>query len=278
MNTPIPSERSVIAVIPHYNMPQTLMPLIRQILADHYDAVYVLDDNSSNCDIREVLKPFGDSVSLIAGKENVGAGRNRNRILEAESRLLKGSIIHFIDADTELLTTNNPARARELLADPSIGEIGGLIIDKGGLQYSHNYNPRISIAWCLTVWIQGLCGVLAEQHPRLAKKLRRLFSTVLSDFPDMFAKPLSRDVWCLAEANTLVPYDTFRAVGGFSGKLRFQEAADFGYRLEAKGLRRRFDPSIAVRHLGVQVRGNQRGLENLHGIYTVAREHGLPWR
>ena len=69
-------ERPVIAAIPHYNMPQTLVPLIRQILLDHYDAVYVLDDNSSNCGIREVLKPFGDSVNLIAGKENVGAGSN----------------------------------------------------------------------------------------------------------------------------------------------------------------------------------------------------------
>lgn len=272
------AKQPVVAVIPYYNMPQTLVPLLRQVLADHYDAVYVLDDNSSNCDVQQVVAPFGSAVTLIAGKENLGAGRTRSRILEADSRVLKGAILHFIDADTELLTKGNPARARTLLADPTIGEVGGLIIDKGDLQYAHNYNPRISVSWCLEVGVQGVCGVLAENRPKLGKRIRQLFGSAFSDFPDIFSKPVSRDVWCLAEANVIIPYDTFKSVGGFSDKLRFQEAQDLAYKLEAKGLRRRFDPSIAVRHLGVQVRGNRRGLENLHGIYTVAREYGLPWR
>jgi len=270
------SPRPVIAVIPHFNMPQTLVPLLYQTLEQDYTATYVLDDDSSNCNIEEVLKPFGSKVTLIAGEENVGAGRNRNRILEADSKRLAGSILHFMDADVQLLTKDAPIKARRALTDASIGEVGGLIVNADGLQYMHNYNPRISLSWCFKVALQGAVGALAGHRPALAKNVHGLLADMLAEFPNLFTTPVERDVWCVSEANILVPYDTFAAVGGFSEKLRFQEAQDFAYRLEDRGLRRHFNPSISVRHLAVQVRGKKRNFENIQGVRTVAKQHGFP--
>src|SRR5690606_5165188 len=118
-------KRPVIAVIPHYNMPQTLGLLISQILSQDYHAVYVLDDNSSACDIRKVLAPYRSKVKLIAGKRNLGAACNRNRILKAKN-LPADALLHFIDADCELRTADAPAQARRIFAKPGLGMVGGL--------------------------------------------------------------------------------------------------------------------------------------------------------
>ncbi len=54
-------------------------------------------------------------------------GANRNQIID---HVQDGAIIHFIDADMELLTAETPVFARELLmryADHGVGMVGGLV-------------------------------------------------------------------------------------------------------------------------------------------------------
>lgn len=274
-----PEARPVIAVIPHYNMPQTLVPLLAQVIEQKYDGVYVLDDNSTNCDIQGLVAPFSREVALIAGEENRGAGGNRNRILEADPKNLIGSILHFIDADVELLTCDNPKAARALFTDLTIGEVGSLILYTGDMQDAHNYNPRISWTWLVGVGTQAAVTRLGLQYPKVARRIRYMLHPLLAEFPNTLTSPKARDVFCLKEANILVPYEIFAEVGGFDPKLRYHEAQDLAYKLKVKGLRRRFDPTIVVRRRPSNVRGVKKRIsDDARGIYTIAREYGLPLR
>ena len=82
MSKSSPSSLPIIAAIPNYNMAEQLATLLPQIIQQGYDAIYVLDDVSTD-DSREVVKRFAPKVTLIAGDRNLGAGGNRNRILSA---------------------------------------------------------------------------------------------------------------------------------------------------------------------------------------------------
>lgn len=273
-----PENQAVIAVIPNYNMSETLVSLVRQVLQQEYAGVYVLDDHSTECDIEEIMKPFGSAVTLIAGSENRGAGGNRNRILEADSRPLGGAILHFIDADCELLSTNIPAQARRLFANDRVGAVGGLILNADDSVYAYNYNPRISLHWGFAVNAQAVVAAVGQRAPGRAKRLRRAFEKTLTGFPDIHAEPAAREVFCVPEANMLIPYDIFKAVGGFDDRLRYHEAQDLAHKLAAQGLAERWEPSVAVRHHAVNVRGKSRVIENWRSAYVVARKHGLPFR
>ena len=272
------STTPVVAVIPHFNMPQTLTPLLEQATQQDYDGVYVLDDNSTNCNIREIAAPFGKAVNLIAGTENRGAGGNRNRILEADAKILGGSILHFIDADCELLGGNISDKARALFDDPSIGAVGGLVLNTDWTQYPFNYGPRMSWLFGLSVRLQNVAAREVTHRPYLAKTVRRLASSVLEDWPDVTLPPKEADAFYLAEANFLIPYDVFSTVGGFDAQFRFGEAQDLAHKLSAANLRRRFDPTIVVMHHAVQVAGKKRKREELLGTLHLAKKYGLPFK
>lgn len=270
--------RLVAAIIPHYNMPQTLIPLIKQLVAQKYDSIYVLDDHSTNCDVKEIVAPFGSAVNLIAGSKNRGAGANRNRILEVVPENLEGAILHFIDADCDLLTKDAPETARKIFSDPKVGAVGGLINNANGAQMEFNYFPRFSLRGGLsgTLMMAAIVSGYTNPHKRsqIPKPLRRF----MSDYPNPYVPPIAKNVFAVAEANMLIPYDTFAAVGGFDDSLRFAEGQDLGFKLEAKGLAVRFDPTIAVKHNRVLLSDRKRGRYLLQSYVRLARKYGLPLR
>ena len=259
--------RPVVAVIPHYNMPQTLVSLVVQVIAQQYDAIYVLDDHSTTCDIEEVVAPFGSAVNLVVGAENLGAGPNRNRILEADPKNLRGAILHFIDADCEILTDNVPETARKLFSDRKVGAVGGLISNSNGAQMEFNYFPRFS-------WSGGLSGMLMMAGKQMPRPLQRF----VSDYPNPHVPPVAKNVFAVAEANMLIPFDTFASVNGFDDALRFAEAQDLGFKLEAKGLTVRFDPIIAVKHHMVLLPDRKRVRYLLQSFLHLARKYGMSLR
>lgn len=271
-------KRPVIAAIPHYNMPETLVRLVGQTIEQDYDGVYVLDDKSTNCDIHEILRPFGKAVTLIAGTENVGAGGNRNRILQADPAKLRHSIIHFIDADCELTSKDIPYNTRRVFADGTIGAVGGLVINPDGVQYPYNYGPRMSWMFGVSVRLQTVIAYAARHNAGRAKKLQRAFGGTLIGWPDLAPEQHAQDVFYLTEANLLIPYSTFLEVGGFDQKLRFGEAQDLAQKLEQRGLRRRFDPQIAVKHHAVRIANKRRVRAELAGTLHLVRKYGLPWK
>lgn len=273
-----PKGRPVVAVIPHYNMPQTLVPLLKQAIAQKYDAIYVLDDRSTICNTEEVIVPFGSAVNLIAGTENRGAGANRNRILEADPKNLGGAILHFIDADCELLTDNTPEIAKKLFSDPKVGAVGGLINNANGSQMEFNYFPRLS-------WRGGLSGMLVmaaiasgHTNPQKRKQLPKSLLRLMPDYPNPHEPMLAKNVFAVAEANMLIPYDTFASVNGFDDSLRFAEAQDLSFKLEAKGLTVRFDPAIAVKHHMILLPDRKRGRYMFQSYLRLARRYGVSLR
>jgi N-acetylglucosaminyl-diphospho-decaprenol L-rhamnosyltransferase len=259
-------------------MPQTLVPLLHQVIKQGYDGVYVLDDHSTNCDITALMRPFGSKITLIAGKENCGAGGNRNRILEVDPKELKEAILHFIDADCELVSSDTPEKARKLFEDPTIGLVGGLLLNANGTQFEWNYSPRLS--WTFGVFSNSLVLIanLAKRSPEKARRLRQIFKRFFKDFPDPHVTPQAKDVFGVAEGNFFIPYNVFSKVGGFDSSLRYHEAQDLAYKLQNLNLRRRFDPSVVVKHHAVQIPGKARFRENVQGALQVSRKHGLPWR
>src|SRR5689334_5801692 len=103
---------SVVAAIPNYNMAENLRILLPQVLTQGYDGVFVLDDASTDHSVA-VVSEFGSEVKLIRSNENRGAGANRNQIID---HVDDATLIHFLDADMELQTSQTAATAREVVA------------------------------------------------------------------------------------------------------------------------------------------------------------------
>ena len=72
----MPKELPVIAAIPNYNMGDNLSRLLPQVLAQHYNAVFMLDDASTYHSV-DVVSGFGGEVKLLRSPENRGAGADR---------------------------------------------------------------------------------------------------------------------------------------------------------------------------------------------------------
>jgi glycosyltransferase involved in cell wall biosynthesis len=54
----------VVAAIPNFNMADSLRRLIPQVMAQCYDAVYVLDDASTDHSF-DVVNEFGSDVTMV---------------------------------------------------------------------------------------------------------------------------------------------------------------------------------------------------------------------
>ncbi len=222
-------KRPIIAAIPNYNMASSLEALLPQVLAQGYNAVYLLDDHSTDNSI-EVARRF-DGVQVICGEENRGASGNRNRILEVKKQW-PTAIIHFIDADTELVSTHNPTTLDRLLADPTIGILGGLVYGPNGLQSSFNFGPRVSLMGLFGVIKQGL--ILARvltfglHQPLRPPKPNKVW-------PDIGAKPMSQDTYYVLEGNMAMRMETLVAIGGFHPTMRDSEAQELSDRITAAG-------------------------------------------
>jgi glycosyltransferase involved in cell wall biosynthesis len=269
----MPKELPVVAAIPNYNMGNSLRRLLRQVLAQCYDGVFVLDDASTDRSV-DVVSEFGDEVTLLRSPENRGAGANRNQILDhVDDR----TIIHFIDADMELKTAETPAVAREMVAryaNQRVGLIGGLISRVDGSQEYYNYGAVFSLWGNFTLNFQRLIDNL-RGRPRLAGAVQRVVAPILGDWPNVLEPPAPAPAYWVAEGNMLVHSGIFRSVGGYDPIMRAYEIADLAIRLEKLGVRRQFDPSIRVIHHSIDVRGKNRNKYANRAMLYVIRKHGL---
>ncbi len=269
----MPKRLPVVAAIPNFNMGDYLRRLLNQIMPQHYDAVYVLDDASTDHSV-DVVSEFGDGVKLVRSLENRGAGANRNQIID---HVRDGSLIHFIDADMELETSETPAIAREAVeryADGRVGAIGGLVSRVDGSQEPGNYGPVFSLWGTVTsnplLIIDRLRG-----RPRLAGAIQRMVAPMMRDWPNVLQPPAPRPAYCLHEGNMLIHSSVFRTVGGYDPVLRSHEVQDLAIRLEKVGIKRQFDPSVRVIHHHIDVRGKDRiKWQNSAMVYLI-RKHGL---
>lgn len=254
----------VLAAIPNYNHGETLQHLLPQVLAQEYDGVVVCDDASSDM-TPDVLAAYRGDVEVIAGDQNVGAGANRNRVLQSKKlEKLGKAIIHFIDADTSLTSDCSPEHVRTIMEPNDIGLAGGLITDgRTDRQFHFNYGPAMDtplrfIGTSLTGNVQIRLEQLHLRNPEQANRWRDRLGWLLQQWPDTTKPPIARDVGWVAEGNMIIHSEVFRRIGGFDPKLRFHEVQELVAQLIRRGLRRRFDPDVAVVHHAIDVRGPDR--------------------
>ena len=88
--------------IPNYNGAQNIEAIIPRVFEENFDAIYVLDDCSDDNSL-ELLKPFESKVNVVRGQKNIGAGGNRNRIID----YVKDGIIMFLDVGSKVSSPKN---------------------------------------------------------------------------------------------------------------------------------------------------------------------------
>jgi GT2 family glycosyltransferase len=263
----------VVAAIPNFNMAESLRRLIPQVLAQRYDAVYVLDDASTDHSV-DVANEYGRDVSVVQSRENRGAGANRNQIMD---QVGDEAIIHFIDADMDLKTAETPTVARQLIeryAERGVGVVGGLVtLADGGQEYC-NYGAVFSLWGNLSSNVPRVIDRL-KAKPRLARALHKATAVTTSRWPNVLEPPVPAPAYWVHEGNMLIFSGLFRSIGGYDSRLRHHEVQDLAIRLRKQGVKTQFDPSIHVVHQHIDVRGKNRSKWAREASHYLIRKHGL---
>ncbi|MGV0642178.1 glycosyltransferase [Mycolicibacterium sp. XJ2546] len=262
----------VIAAIPNYNMGGHLRRLLPQALDQGYDRVFVLDDGSTD-DSVEVVKSFDGEVTLVQSARNQGCTANRNQIID---QVDDNVLIHFIDADMDLATPETASVAREVAAryaGSAVGAIGGLVCRVDGSQEPYNYGP----AFALRTHLNSVPPLIdrVREKPRVAHAVRTLSRPAMKYWPDVLEPSKPAPAFWLHEGNMLIYSSIFRAMGGYDPLLRNHGAQDLALRLEQRGVKRQFDPSIKVVHHYIDVRGRKRKMQQAQSLHYLWRKHGF---
>lgn len=265
--------RPVIAVIPHYNMQENLARLLPGVIAE-YDHTVVIDDASSDPQkLENVLSPFKDAVHFLQNPKNLGAGLTRNAIFQLEDKLnLGGALIHFIDADGELVSRDNPSLIRELFNNPRVGVAGGLVLDSYGTAIKLNFGRR------------GIRGYFAQQysywhyqrHGKTGKQLPGWVGRRVYLYPNPYGIPPPQRVSWLIEQSLIMPYQLFKEIGGFR-PIRYHDIQAIVIELKRHGYEAWFEPSIVIRNhdLGIHP---QRRKERRQANKYLRQKYGLAWQ
>jgi len=261
----------IIAAIPNYNMAESLSRLLTQLVGEGYDAIYVLDDASTD-DSRAVVTAFGPNVHWIGGDANLGAGGNRNRILAAHP---DDCIIHFLDADVRLETTAPAAKARALMAEPNLAFVGGLVFSEDGKQSIWSYGPNsVTLYSLLTAAIQQLFATVQAPKPYWRNWIRRVTKSARSEWPDVATPPERRSTYWVLEGNLLVKRSVLEKLGGFDADIHEYDIIPPARKAQELGLVTVFDPTIAVTHLAVDVRHYNRAIALYKELYQLIKRYG----
>ena len=267
----MPERLSVIAAIPSYNMASSLENLLPQIIEQGYDDIYVLDDASTD-NTEEVITSF-KKVKNIKGEENVGPGANRNRIIPV---LDHEAIVHFLDADVELSSQNNPKIARYLFkSNPKLGLVGGLIKLPDERPWIFNYGPRFSLYSQISGWFQAKSYESQSSHSIKAAFFRNHTNYWRKEYPNFLAEPTRKEVFWVGEANMLIRSGVFKEMGGFDPRLRYHEIQDLAINLHDHGYKVLFEPTISVIHPHIDLNDLKRkALQSKAGLQLM-RKYGI---
>ena len=262
----------VVAAIPNYNMGSHLHRLLPQLLDQGYDRIYVLDDGSTDKSV-EVVELFDGDVTLVRSPENQGCTANRNQIID---HVGDDELIHFIDADMDLETADTASVAREVMAryaDRGVGAVGGLVCRVDGSQEPYNYGPVFALRTHLTSIPPLIDRVRNKQQ--IANAVRRVNVPAMKHWPNVLEPPTPSEAYWLHEGNMLIYSSVYRAIGGYDPLMRNHGAQDLAIRLENRGIKRHFDPSIKVVHHYIDVRGKKRRRQQQESVRYLMRKHGL---
>jgi len=253
----------IIAAVPNFNMAPALDTLLAQLVTADYDAVYVLDDASTDMSV-EVVKKY-PTVRLIQNSVNKGSGATRNRILE---ELKTEAIIHFLDADVQL-ETSHPAKAIDALdLSADSGFVGGVVLTDEGKQDPWNYGPRLRLLSDITVPFYLLASSVS-----IFSGLRQSFH----ERPETTTQ-LPESVYWVLESNLIMHSETMRQLGGFDGASREHDIQPMAAKAYQQH-RRNFvtDTVVVTRRRDIKVRGYSRPLKFVRSHFRVINRH-IGWK
>ncbi|MCE7936429.1 glycosyltransferase [Candidatus Saccharibacteria bacterium CPR2] len=244
----------VICAIPNYNGASCLVNIIKQVVNDSFDEIYVLDDASTDNSL-ELLYAFKDQVIAVDGHKNLGPAGNRNRILEF---LEPDDIVCFVDVDMEIKTPGIREKIEEcFLNNDDVGIIGGMILNKKNKPMTYNYgrlDTKTAAFW--GGWIERL-AILLHFKP-LVLPLRRIAKKYTYNVEIRYFKPVERPVDWVSEAFCALRGDVFKKIGGFDSNMRYSEGQDLALRFRELGHKVIFYPNILAKHLELKVRDQSR--------------------
>lgn len=238
----------IYAVISNNNSGNTLLPLLSSMHQPDsgqrpYDGVVVVDGDSTDNsqEIVESFQAYGANLHWIGLQAEVGSSNLKNKGAEHVSEEVGHAILHFVEADMELAAgVSAPTVAEDLLKQPDVAFVGGLINNPDGNQHALNYGPQYSLK---------TYGKAAMQQ--FAGSNQRLHNRYLQDFPDQKVTPTARPVSWVMERNMLITTSMFDALGGFDPKFRHRhhDAQPLAVAAARQGLDVLFDPQFPMTQL-----------------------------
>jgi hypothetical protein len=85
-----------------------------------------------------------------------------------------------------------------------------------------------------------------------------LAGPIMRDWPNILEPPVAAPAYWIHEGNMLIYSSLLRSLGGYDPVMRSHEAQDLAIRLEKRGVKPQFDPSLRVLHHHIDVRGKNR--------------------
>jgi GT2 family glycosyltransferase len=220
--------------------------LERQRIEGGFETIVV---DSGSTDGTAALLREREGVTVISKEENVGfsAGNNEAAALAA------GEVLFFLNSDTELLDPDTLATLARVAREPGVGLVGPRLENPDGtLQPS--CAGHLSVGRALLV-ASGL-------HLLLPDRARAGLA------PDRWSHDAARDTDWLMGAAIAIRAELFREVGGFWPRL-YVEDQELALRLQRRGLRVRYEPSVRVMHIGNH--SNRRRFSDPERAAVIAR-------
>jgi len=204
----------ISVIIINYNTADLIKQCVTSIL-NQTGVTYeiIVADNASTDDSVNVLKTFGESITLIANKDNLGFGKANNRAFKKS----KGRYLFLLNPDAELMGQDALYKAVKYMEEyPECGLAGTQII---------NNNNQIEKTYY-------------DHYPREDQS-----SIDFSKLPGKLATVLG--------ASMVIRRDVFEAVNGFDEDFfLYAEETDLCLRIRKYGYQIQYNDSAVVKHIG----------------------------
>jgi hypothetical protein len=201
--------------------------LRRQRIERGFETIVV--DSGSTDDTAELLRSREDVVTL-SKRENVGFSRGNNEAAE----VARGEVLFFLNSDTVLLDEDVLETLARVATAPGVGLVGPRLENPdGSLQPSCAGHLGVGRALLLA---SGVHHLLPDRV--LARAV-----------PERWSHDHARDTGWLMGAAIATRADVFAQAGGFWPTM-YAEDTDLAHRLQRRGLRVRYEPSVRVMHIG----------------------------
>ncbi len=187
----------------------------------------IVVDNASTDGSPDLIEKLFPTVHLVRQSQNRGFGAGNN----LGASLAKGEFLLLLNTDTLLTSDILPYLVDVMKQDPTIGIIGPQLLNPdGGLQLSTA--PEVSI------W--GECQALKQNFD-----YRSSHHHICQQFAEM------QEVDIVIGAALFIRKCLFEALTGFDEAFfMYFEESDLCRRVQSKGLKVIYDPSVSVIHLG----------------------------